>query len=555
MEIFVNDIRVPFKGTVQLKFLNPLFNDIGSYSLPMTFPAKVPAVQKAFGFPSQLEAETPAYISGRIKAGKIDLIGSWKVTDTSTKEIEAYFRSGIGDFYSMIKDKLLTDLEFGGIKYPAGVGANAGTVLAYMTTKMNAVYPDDDWAAFLAYMPDTCDGSSMKVNAITHDAVTGIPRFATSATLNSTVYLFVGTVIDYIFEEFGYQIEENIFRKDTDLKQLVIFNTFNRVADDAFDYSRLLPRRTIADFLKAIRNRFNVGCFINEQNRSVKIISFNSIIQSGPSEEIICGKLTINKNKVSGISFPISAPDEWCAHEYGSLAELDPENTLVTVDIYEDIFIMIQDHPNDIIGKIVFVTAESNYYLVVSSTVVEKKCSGQFPYVAGDGSLEIEQFSGIPANYTLEKNFETLVEYVIPRCDLKSNRNGYEFTDYPLMFTFARGVQDCFVFPVYNAFARQYPEGSNDIYDANGDAISGASLSLKWQGNSGVIEKFWQNRLTWELYIKKIIKLDFTGSELNKLIDFSKIVRINESNCIINSLNVELSNKTTVIKESELFRV
>ena len=555
MELFANNIKVPFSDKISLKFFNPLFNDIGSHSFPVSFSSKLPVVNKAFGFPVNKETPGASYISARIKDSIIDLIGSWQVTETNKSTIEAYYKGSNGDFYSMIKDNLLTGIDFGGIKYPAGVGADVGTVLAHMTTKMNPVYPTDEWAAFLAYMPNTCDGSDEEVNPVSHDEGTGIPRFTNVGILNSTVYLFVGTVIDYIFAEYGYRIEKNIFREDADLKQLVIFNTFNRCASDAFDYSKLVPRITIKDFLKAIRNRFNIGFFINEQSRSVKILSFNSIRQRIPGGKIIARDLILDKNRVGGFSFPVSAPDEWCDNDYGSLAELDPAGTEVTVDKYEDIFIMIDEHPGDIIGKNVYVTADSNYYYVASAEVVERKCANQFPYISGDGSLEIEQLSGIPAMFTLDKNFETLVEYVIPRCDLTSNASGFPYTDYPLMFLFARGKQDCYVFPLEGAFARQYPQGTNEIYDANGVAITGANLALRWQGENGLIERLWEDRIAWELYIKKIVKSDFGGFDLNKLLDFSSVIRGGDSNYIINSLSVELSNKIARITEAELFRL
>jgi hypothetical protein len=283
MELFANNIKIPFGETLSIKFFNPLFNDTGSHSLPISVSARIPSVNKAFGFPNSQEAPDPGVISANIKTGIIDLIGSWCINDCQGNKIEAYYKGSNGDFYSMIKEKMLTDLSFGGIKYPAGVGANHVTVLAYMTTKMDSVYPDNDWAAFMAYLADPVDGLSEEVNPVTHVNPTGVPSFYDPGDLNSTVYLFVGAVIDYIFAEFGYKVERNIFREDTDLKRLVIFNTFNRVTFiDAFDYTKLVPDVLILDFIKAIRDRFNIGFFVNEQSRSVKILSFNSIIASGP---------------------------------------------------------------------------------------------------------------------------------------------------------------------------------------------------------------------------------------------------------------------------------
>jgi hypothetical protein len=558
MELFANDIKIPFGETISLKFYNPLFNDIGASSFPLSFPSKLAVVNKAFGFPVKQEASDPGYISARIRNHIIDLIGSWEANETQGGSVNAYFKGSSGDFYSMIKDKFLTDLEFGGIKYPAGVGADYMTILNYMTTKMNASYPTDEWTAFMAYMSNPVEGVSgdMEVNPVYHDNPSGVPSFTTSFKLNSTVYLFAGTVIDYIFSEFGYKIEKNIFREDVDLQRLVIFNTFNRVKpftlltiDDAFDYTKLVPRVSISDFLKAIRNKFNIGFFINEQSRSVKILSFDSIIQAGPAAgKFKTGSLKIDRKRGTGLSFTASQPDDWSNCPFDSLSKLDPDGSVITVNKLSDIV------PATMTGHPIFVKAEANYYTVNEDLEITKQCPDMFPYSEGSAAEPIEQLCGSPALFTLVKTFlpSTTINYIVPRCDLQTNRAGFPYTDFPLMFVFARGIQDCYV---EDGFERQYPCGTTDVYDAKGNAISGATLAMRWDKEYGIIERFWEERIAWELFIKKLIKTDFFEADLNKLIDFSIIKRAGNSNYILNALTVELSNKITRITEAELFRL
>jgi len=550
MELFANNIKVPYGGKISLKFFNPLFNDIGTYSFPISFPSRLPVINKAFGFPVNQESGDPGTIEAIIKSNIINLVGNWQINETQGGSVGAYYKGSNGDFYSRIKDKLLTDLEFGGIHYPAGIGADVGTVLAFMTTKMDSVYPDNDWNAFMVYMPNAIAGAGTEVNPITHDEDTGIPRFTNpGATLNSTVYLFAGTILDYIFSEYGYRIEKNIFKEDEDLKRLVIFNTYNRYADDAFDYTKLVPKILISDFLKAIRNKFNVGFFINEQNRSVKILSFDSIILSGPMPgKLNSSALKVNKNKITGLSFGINSPDEWSSNKFASLEEIDPNNTLITVDKYNDI-------NAGMFEKKVFVIAESTYYDVGWTGIATRICPDQFIFITGNNPTDVEQLSGTLGMYTLNKNFETAVEYIVPRCDLESNRSGYAYTVFPLIFLLSRGKQDCQVYYIPGAFERQYPMGTSDIYNAKGDAIGGATLALRWHGNYGIIERFWANRINWELNSKVITTTSFLGKDLSKLLDFSSIIRSGGSNYLINSLNVELSNKITRITEAELFRL
>jgi hypothetical protein len=550
MELLVNNIKVPFGGSVSIRFYNPLFNDIGSHSFPINLSTKIPAVNKAFSFSNSLEAPKPINIEARIKSSIIDIVGSWYINEINGNNLEIYYKGSNGDFYSRIKNKLLTELSFGGIKYPAGVGANVGTVLAYMTTMMDVAYPDNDWTAFLAYLSNPVDGMSEEVNPVLHVNPTGVPYFYAPADLNSTVYLFAGAIIDYIFSEFGYRVEKSIFREDQDLKRLVIFNTYNRVADDAFDYTKLVPKILISDFLKALRNKFNIGFFVNEQSRSVKILSFDSIINAGPGpEKIYHSKIKIDKTRPSGLIFNVNSSDNWSGNAFNSLAELDPYDTLITVDKYNDIDVGMS-------GKKVYVLAESAFYDVDIYGVVTRIGPDLFPYIDGEDSDEIEQLSGTLGMYTINKNFETAVEYTVPYCDLTGNRDSYAYTDFPLIFLIAHGIQDCQVYPLPpSSYERQYPMASNDIYNAKGTAISGATLALRWHGTYGTIERFWTNRINWELNLKKLFTTSFKGEDLNKLLDFSKVYRIGENNCMINMIWVELSHKLTRIREAQFYRL
>src|ERR1035437_3570066 len=268
MEIFVNNIKIPHEEKLALKFFNPLFNDISSYSLPMSFNAKIPYLKRAFGFPDKGEAEFKTNIEGRIKIQFLDLAGSWKITDSSDDIINAYFTPGSGDFYSQIKNKLLTDIDFGGVRWPVGVD-NAWTyIFAHLDTKMDVSYPESEYAAFCAFMPNGVNEYNTDQPGFVNEVVmsdAGVMSFRNAPGSNTAVYLFAGTVIDYLFTSMGYKIEENIFRRDPDLKQLVIFNTFNLfpLANSDYydkariDYRDLVPHISCSDFLKALRNRFN----------------------------------------------------------------------------------------------------------------------------------------------------------------------------------------------------------------------------------------------------------------------------------------------------------
>lgn len=577
IELFANNIKIPFGEKISLKFFNPLFNDLGSYSFPLSFSPKLPLVNKAFGFPNSQEVLNSGYIPARIKSSIIDLFGSWQISKSNKTTIEAYYKGSSGDFYSMIKEVYLQDLDYGGVKWPAGEGEPWGYLRAHMNTVMETSYPGSEYVAFSAYMPNAessgMEGDLRFVNPLEYVGMgNGEPTFSSGVLGNFSVYLFVGTVIDYIFSNYGYKINANIFSRNSDLKKAVIFHNFNIRAPiqseynnlARIDYKRLVPHRKCGDFLKAVSSRFNIGFFINEREKSVDIRSFDEIITAGTGAEISGMKERSTENdRITGVNFPHFTTDEWNNHKYVSKEEELPDP--IIVDKYRDILPATRSH-----GDIIFVTSEQTYYTIKftapSTYEAIRACPNQFPYYEGDSSEQFTQTSGAPAMYTVTENLEfvmeedpfagdTDVDYLLPRCDLV--RNGYElpFTDFPIMFLFARGIQNCYVVPEGGAPVYRYPMGSCDVYDAEGTKITDANLAIKWDGEYGLIEKFWKNRINWEQNLKKKITTSLLRKDLLAVIDMGQVKRIDNNNYLVNTLEIELSNKTTRITEVELFRL
>jgi hypothetical protein len=623
---------IPYNTPIKLKFFNPLFNDISSYSLPMSFNSKIPAINRAFGFPNKADAEMKQEIEGRIKTRFTDLIGSWRVTKAGD-EIEAYFTPGAGDFYCKIKDKLLTDIDFGGVRWANDLeGEIWPNMRPFLNSKMDVSYPESEYAAYTAYMPNAVNidisDSAKIVNAVILPE-TGPMQFYEDDG-NTAVYLFAGTVIDFLFENYGYKIEENIFREDPDLKQLTIFNTFNLrppapseyYGKARIDFKLLVPHIACSDFLKAIRDRFNIGFFINEQQKSVRIVSFDNIITDGVRFSVCNTRLkspSVENNRMTGLTFPKNEPDEWASHSYKSIDEL--KNPIIVVK-YRDILPLTRN-----LGDIIFVQNEQSYYRIVLNeddppvNSALRISTDIFAYTAGDGVQEVTQLSGIPGMYTLTLNQEyvfyyiedrhtadTDVDYVIPRCDLVGNGYDQPFTEFPLMFLFARGITDCYSVaqsinpedPVYEyanlaAFPHDgaintryyaidsglyyrwtdldnryyvismpeaanpptftYPLGTNDVYDINGSKIFSANLALKWGGDYGLIKRFWINRINWEMKIKKLIRANMLSEDISKLLDMSEWKRVSNSNYLVNLFELTVEGKNVRIENVELLRL
>ena len=564
MKFFVNNIKVPVSESLQIKFFNPLFNDTGSYSFPFTFPARDPLVQKALGYPSIAGAEGDINPPGRIKDSHFDLFGLWNVTEANQDYIEAVFSVDNGSFYSAVKNKSLKDLEYNGINYPGGIGATDEQVCAYITSLQNNVYPQSDYTCYCAYMPsarEDMEGDYSFVNPIA-PVNTGAAPFLRI----DSVYMFAGAVVDYIFSEHGYKVVTNAF-KSGDLSRLTIFNTrTNNVFREfmaGFRYSAVLPDIPVTDFLKALTNRFNLGFFINEQSKSVSILTFDEIITKSPRRiEFAPKTVKLDKNRYTGISLGLDAPDTWSESNIESIDDLAPY-PIVEVNKFRDIV----PGPG-VSGNIYYVKGENAYYRIKyenSAYSASRIGSAIIPYETGEDPQEIEQLSGIPGMYTHTIDFEfivagetydTPVDYVLPYTDLEGVDDTGVSPDFPLMFLFAWGRQHNYIVPANGApMGLMYPMASNGVYDATGAKITVANQSLAWNDTYGLVPNLWNNRILWELNLKETHTVNIPIDEFNKLADFTSPVRIGKSNYLVDSFSIEISGNICRITDLKLFRL
>ena len=573
MEIYVNDILVPFAGSISIKYSNPIFNTIGSYSLPVSFPARSPLVRRAFGFPETLEASKLTSIPGLLKFAEIELIGEWEINDISDSTIEAYFKGGSSGFYGLIAGKNLTDLTYNGITLPAGTNFTED-VLAYMTSVVtsDSIYPDSDYTSYCAYMPlaageDTPEDYKF-VNPLSVDVFGFKIPESGFGNLNQGVYLYVGAVINYIFAEFGYKINKNIFATDPDLRRLTLFNTFDQHGWGEFDYRNFVPRRSIASFLELIASRLNIAIVVSDTSRSVIIDFFDNIVATLENSNLKIINKKADKRGPSGIKLKAEQPDDFAKTNYEQ--ELDftnYPNAIYRVNTIRDI--------DGSLGDVYYVINEMTYYIIKDSGV-SRICSKQFPYSVGTNATSKDLAAGSPGMYTLRKT-ETITgleierDWLLPRTDLKANgktimqqwmvqgQPGYN--DFPIMLVFYHGIfYNVPTDPVYSELGGNYPLASTSVYNCEGDTIwnslpGSRLISLVWDEETGLVENFWKNRLKWEMEVRRIVTGDITGSNIRKLFDFSRALTIENSNYLVNSFNVEFSGSDIKIQNAELYRL
>jgi len=79
-------------------------------------------------------------------------------------------------------------------------------------------------------------------------------------------------VLEFIFDHFGYTIEENPFKEHRQLKKLVVLNNvMDAVVTGSLYYKDMMPDITIQSFLDGLYNKFGMQYFLNSNTKTVKI--------------------------------------------------------------------------------------------------------------------------------------------------------------------------------------------------------------------------------------------------------------------------------------------
>jgi hypothetical protein len=239
-------------------------------------------------------------------------------------------------FYSLVKDKYLNDIDY----KRTLVNTNVLTDwYDYMTTVAGQSYPDVDIAFFPIYTsdveiktpfhdPDRIDTyknlypACLIANYWNRTANKfGFPE--TDVNGDAAVFLggeraiipfwYVGKVIEEIFTYAGYTIKDNVFKTDSILKMMVVFNlNTDREQPDIFgddnfhiSFKYDLPHILITDFVEEMRKR-GILFIIKEDSKEVNIILLKDLLTGDYDKDYsskVSKKKGVEYNKTSKIKF------------------------------------------------------------------------------------------------------------------------------------------------------------------------------------------------------------------------------------------------------------
>jgi hypothetical protein len=597
--------------SLAIKLTNPMFNEVGSHSIPFRIPASAHNL-KVFGFPGRVERYTefknrqyPMYIYAE---GLHLLTGNLVITSADPSTIECYFKSGNGDFWSAVRDTTLQDIDLG----ESPTFATPNDALAYMNSSTTSKYPDMPFAMFpLVNYGMSKDFIEDEIPNINSGAWRGVTMVNWWDPVNSTFeiqwcssspYMYLNYVIDKLFDTYGLTSVENFIAANPELRTLVLYNNVSKFWQNnpsfTFPYPGTRPSRFtfrdyvqkygIADFILNLEKLFCATLFVNDRVKEVKFTLFKDMIQSQDVVKI--------KRVVSDINMIHGQPFDSAVFTFENDTEAYHENDIKDFEqlykIPEVAVFPLPTATSNLMNAICLVRAKDIYYMVEYSNdnppVLQwkryskniKKDYGEKGNVTLDVSSEI--FT-LPMYYGKDifDGMMPLIGWSTPSPYLKVSwpkahqRNLFDFKneddDVTIEFTprllFYRGLQPDLTNAITPFDGQYYPLGTFDVYKtakmyahysnfAAHMKIPDANLALQWDGPHGLIENFYKEYLQWKMAGPDKLEFNawFDVTEL-AAIDFSKKYAINNNHMFLDSVEFALTHTGVTVSKVTAYKI
>jgi hypothetical protein len=264
---------------------NPLFSRAEEFSISLTVP-RLPN-EHIFGHKWRLTSvgailpiEAQFIFFGREK-----LTGTIELISASDESYDILMKGSRNDFMFRFGLIRLPAIDFGWEYFCPG---NANPLEADIRTEMyNTLNTQRDWICFPVYH----SASSQWINRWSFDT----NGFAMDIGGWRTAHVRLYRAIERLFAIKGYTVTDNWFSDTDEKKKIVIFNN-NRQLASQINIRFLLPDWTIADFINEIEDFFPVTFHINSRNKTVRIISDDSVSTSFPADTL--DRYVVLKHKI-----------------------------------------------------------------------------------------------------------------------------------------------------------------------------------------------------------------------------------------------------------------
>lgn len=544
LRIEVNNINIdlPQNASMEITMESP-FLDYEKMQGSFGFTVNVPGSKRnkvAYNFPDHID--TKDYTHFKLQPAKIydnDIFlfnaltklnkvkGSLKA---STGTYIASFGFDMGYFGDKTLDKSLTEYDYGQLSSIYGSGYNT-----WWETIRNQFNVSDSSQVDFAGYPFYCyqsplNGQQGSFYNLCH--FTGENNYPGGDHSFQPYLIFI---LRTIFSAHGYSLQNESILADRDFLQLTLLLTHKFLTNPA-TISEHLPNVKSRDLINSVRQLCNCGIFPSRKNSTVRIVTYNDIVNSGELVDLTA--------KVS-LDFEM---DPFSNEGYNFVQEVDGGDRVTHNPDFDTKKFLKVGEVNTFSALGAATTLPTQYHIVhnevalYSEEIPRQRIGWNYTrYNTGNGEREINVKASatamIPFNVNVHPSWppnnnytppQFLMPWVVP--EALSNQTA-------IRLAFYRGLHQA-------SDGQYYPLGTSGMHTFNGTSCG--SWHLGWQGANGLYDTFWKtmiaHRTRWPFTISFNVMLDH--NDLAK-IDFTKRYQIDTAEYIIASITLKLPLKTS----------
>lgn len=525
-ELIVNGQRVQLmQEPIPFRYLNPYLSERNGSILYSLKCRNTPVNAAIFGYPHRISGKD----FGKVKSFEAVLLvnglffatGIVKISTANSSQFELSMGVDRGVLFAETQTQLPVLLKDVVLEMPDYEDAILrGYTHAFPDSKF-AIAPVFNVQQYegtdFYWLPAETDPAWAYQNAISYQQLLGDP---TGFTIDGphTPFFYVAYIIREVFAKLGYTITRNDFEQDAELATLSIYSNFLYRKWNAgggvqkFNVANFMPAMTTYEFIRSIEILFNIA-FLNDSNsRTVRIIKLDPIWQK-PAGKDLTGKFgrlhqAEYKSKSSRYSFAFEGgSDNYFEQRVKQIN--DPYRFVGNFPELDDLPDPEDYDVNDVVridlGALVDIQAnEWGYFACVIGPTANKEWRFYSADYLGETIDSGEQLA--------ETAYSPKVKPVLPfQHQLTGAWSGsYIMTgraDVPCVANFSRNRENSFsslrlfFYRGLHGFkdipAWDTPLVSPERFASDGSYIPGADYELRWNGEHGLLAKFYANRLSW----------------------------------------------------------
>jgi len=509
--------------SITLKFLSPVFNEIGDHS----FPFKLPSTAKnkvILHWKNRVENSCDKYefFPAVIRWNNIDIFSGSLRIQSAGLDYEGVLYVDKGNFNYEIKNRNLHELDMGRLRFTSQSAA-----MAYFNSTLDKTFPQVSIAFPEVknehyFDPPDPDPSRWYYNLKRDGLLYPTTPLGNESLLIPNIYL--RWVLEKIASLFGYTLDDQFFSSREELNNLVIYNSRTVLISAYYNpgtihYHNHVPRLKVNKFLAGLETMFNCHFFVDQIRKKITIRGGGDILRSPKSiqfSNLVSGMTVVIPEKITGFRFS-SKPDEGDC-EFSLLTSIE-QALLDRIKGSVDTAVELYTAPYNTgvaIGDLWYVISEDKWYEAKFTSALEltweistdlSKLYSFFPLSIQDDLTK-----------KVETDFSTLVGSSYVLC-------GNLASDYksitPRLF-YVRVVDN-----VVKAYSAAVPP----------------DLNLYYSGINGLFNEFWSEWAHWMMFDRVMVefKKQLTMMEIKNL-DFSAKHEIGGNHYLLSEVQVTLTN-------------